>query len=253
MRGHKADRCWQKGKGKGGKGDWEKGKGGSKGKGGQKGKWSNPGHTWDKSWYHPTWHCKTYGLEVDPWAAVEAVPYLCAVSLKPGCEEFSESKNVVRGARTYISQTKSPRNFAHVSKISILASDDEESPCECDAAKHVTRIQCQPWKGGGVRGDECSCCDERADECMTAPETKDSSHQRGSGPSKLSAHQVSYLAKSEDSKGVHQVGGSGWRSVSAIMDLGSAECVAPEDIGVTSRTDVPHCTVTTSVGWAILS
>ena len=35
MRGHKADRCWQKGKGKGCKGDckkWEKGKGGSKGK-----------------------------------------------------------------------------------------------------------------------------------------------------------------------------------------------------------------------------
>ena len=28
MRGHKADRCWQKGKGKGGKRDWEKGKGG---------------------------------------------------------------------------------------------------------------------------------------------------------------------------------------------------------------------------------
>ena len=27
MRGHKADRCWQKGKGKGGNGDWEKGKG----------------------------------------------------------------------------------------------------------------------------------------------------------------------------------------------------------------------------------
>ena len=26
MRGHKADRCWQKGKGKGSKGYWEKGK-----------------------------------------------------------------------------------------------------------------------------------------------------------------------------------------------------------------------------------
>ena len=32
MRGHKHDRCWQKGKGKGGKGFWETGKGGSKGK-----------------------------------------------------------------------------------------------------------------------------------------------------------------------------------------------------------------------------
>ena len=85
MRGHKADRCWQKGKGKGGKGDWEKGKGGSKGK------WSNPGHTWENSWYHSNWHGKAYGLEVDPWAAVEPVPYLCAVSLTP---EFSEPKHV---------------------------------------------------------------------------------------------------------------------------------------------------------------
>ena len=33
MRGQKADRCWQKGKGKGSKGNWEKGKGESKGKG----------------------------------------------------------------------------------------------------------------------------------------------------------------------------------------------------------------------------
>ena len=39
MRGHKADRCWQKGKCKGGKGDWETGKGGSKRKGWPKGKW----------------------------------------------------------------------------------------------------------------------------------------------------------------------------------------------------------------------
>ena len=38
MRGHKADRGWQKGKGEGGKGDRENGKGGYKGKGGSKGK-----------------------------------------------------------------------------------------------------------------------------------------------------------------------------------------------------------------------
>ena len=42
-RGHKADRCWQKGNGSGSKGDWEKGHGGSKGKGWSEGKWSNPG------------------------------------------------------------------------------------------------------------------------------------------------------------------------------------------------------------------
>ena len=45
------------------------------------------------------------------------------------------------------------------------------------------------------------------------------------------AHHVSYLAKSEvDSKGVHHVGDSGWKRVSAIMDSGSAECVAPESM-----------------------
>ena len=33
-----------------------------------------------------------------------------------------------------------------------------------------------------------------------------------------------------DSKGFHHVGGSGRRRVSAIMDSGSAECLAPENI-----------------------
>ena len=42
---------------------------------------------------------------------------------------------------------------------------------------------------------------------------------------------MSYLAKTEvDNKGVHHVGDSGWKRVSAIMDSGSAECVAPETI-----------------------
>ena len=59
---------------------------------------------------------------------------------------------------------------------------------------------------------------------------KFSSH-RGSDTLKLNAHQVSYLATSGgDSKGVHHVSGPGWRRVSAIMDSGSAECVAPESI-----------------------
>ena len=49
MREHTADRCWQKGKGKGSQGGWEKGEGGSKGTG-----WSNPGHSWDSSWYKLT-------------------------------------------------------------------------------------------------------------------------------------------------------------------------------------------------------
>ena len=106
MRRHKADRCWQKGKGRESKGDWEKGKGGSKGKGWSKGKWSNPGHTWDSSWYNPHWHGNTYGLEVDPWSAVEPVPHLCAVSLSSSCEEFSEPKRMTR--ETHIKRLRQP-------------------------------------------------------------------------------------------------------------------------------------------------
>ena len=74
---------------------------------------------------------------------------------------------------------------------------------------HTSRSPCQRRR----------CGDERVEECITAPETKVSSHQRGSSPSKLSAHQVSYLAASgADSRGVHHVSGSGWRRLSAIME-----------------------------------
>ena len=57
------------------------------------------------------------------------------------------------------------------------------------------------------------------------------SHRRPD-TSKLNAHQVSYFtASGGDSKGVHiMLSGSGWRRLSAIMDSGSAECVAPESI-----------------------
>ena len=42
---------------------------------------------------------------------------------------------------------------------------------------------------------------------------------------------MSYLvASGGDTKRIHHVSGSGWRRLSAIMHLGSAECVAPEDI-----------------------
>ena len=126
MTGHKADRCWQKGNGKGSKGDLVKGKGGSKGKGWSKGKWSNSGHSWDSSWYNSHWHGKTSGLEVDPWSAVELVPYFCAVILSSSCEKFSEPKRMTRGTHTKTSQPGGPKNFAHVSKFSILAPDDNE-------------------------------------------------------------------------------------------------------------------------------
>ena len=179
MRGHKADRCWQKGKGKGGKGDWKEGKGGSKGKGWSKRKWSNPGHTLDNSWYQSNWHRKAYGLQVDPWSAVEPVPHLCAVSLYSSCEDFSEPKRMSRGTPIKKLQSGSSRNFAHVNKISNLASDDDESPGQRCASKHTSTIQCQQRRYGDERGDET--------KISQSPKT---------GTSELNAQQVSYLAAS---------------------------------------------------------
>ena len=141
--------------------------------------WLHVGH----SWYHSTWHCKTYGLVVDARSLVEPVPYLCAVSLNSSCEEISEPKRMSKGTRIKTSKSGSPWDFAHVNKFSIFAPDDNESTGECCASKHTSRIQCQQRR----------CGDDRVDECITAPETKVSSH-RGSGASKLNAHQVSYLA-----------------------------------------------------------
>ena len=200
MRGHNADRCWQKGKGKGGKGDWEKGKGGSKGK------WSNPSHSWHNSWYHSSWHGKAYGLEVDPWAVVELVPYLSAVSLKPNCEEFSEPKHVRKGHCTNTSQLENSGTFAHENRFALLASDDdEESLGDRDVAKPVTKIRSRSWKIGRERDGGFSCRDERVDECMD-PEIKVSCHRKLHA-SQSNANKVSYLAKSEvDSKGEHDHG-----------------------------------------------
>ena len=87
--------------------------------------------------------------------------------------------------------------------------------------KQVTRTNYQTWRSGGERDDEFSCRDEQVYECR-CPKIKVTSH-RTPNASKPNAHHVSYLAKSEvDGKGVHHV--------SAIMDSGSAECVAPDTI-----------------------
>ena len=112
IRGHKADRCWQKDKGKTKQGKLGERKRWTQRKGWSEGKWSNPGHTWDNSWCHSHQHGKTDGLEVDPWSAVEPVPYLCAIGSSSSCEE--ESKRVSREAHTKTSQSGSPRNFAQV-------------------------------------------------------------------------------------------------------------------------------------------
>ena len=162
VRGQKADRCWQKGKGKGGKGGWETRESGSKRKGLSKENWSNSRHTWDDSWHHSNWHGKTYGLEVDPWTAIEPVPHLRAVSLNPRCEDFSEPKRIAIGVHTKTSQSGSPKDFAHLNEFSILAPDDNEFTGECCASKHMSRIQCQQRRYG----------DERVDEFLTAPQTK---------------------------------------------------------------------------------
>ena len=79
LRGHKADRCWQKGKE--GRETGRKDKVDPKGKDGPK---ENGQTLGTRGTVLGTIHNgteKTYGLEVDPWSAVEPVPYLCAVSL----------------------------------------------------------------------------------------------------------------------------------------------------------------------------
>ena len=50
---------------------------------------------------------KSYGLEVDPWSAIEPVPYLCAVSLSSSCEEIFEPKRMTRETHTKTSQSGS--------------------------------------------------------------------------------------------------------------------------------------------------
>ena len=173
----------------------------------------------------PICTAKRWVFEADPWTAVEPVPYLFAVSLKSSCQEFSKPKRVMRGTHIKLHSLGVHEIFVHVNKCSILASNDGESLSECCALKHVTKIQCQPWKCGCEQGDECRCGDERVDEFITL-DTKVSGH-RGSDTLKLNAHQVSHFATSGgDSKGIHHVSGAGWRRVSAIMDSGSAECVA---------------------------
>ena len=119
------------------------------------------------------------------------------------------------------SQSGSPKDFARVNKFSIRASDDNKSTGECCTLIHSSRVQCQQRRYD----------DQRDDGCIEASETKVSCHQRGSESSMSSAHHVSYLAASGgDSKAVHHVSGSDWRRLDAIMDCGSAECGALEDI-----------------------
>ena len=93
---------------------------GPKERDGPKEKWATPGHTWDSSWYNPHWHGNTYGLEVDPWSAVEPVPYLCAVSLSSSCEDDRNPH------QTLETTPSSPRGFGtsklNAHQVSYLAA-----------------------------------------------------------------------------------------------------------------------------------
>ena len=108
-------------------------------------------------------------------------------------------------------QTKilpSVKEYTNANRFSSLEESENEFSCENCTSAHTSNAQCQQW------------VDERGGACTANKSSL-----------KQSAHQVSYLAVSGgDRKGVHHVGGSGWRRLSAIMDSGSAECVAPQDI-----------------------
>ena len=152
--------------------------------------------------YHSNWHGKAYGLEVDPWTAVDPVPYLCAVSLKPSCEEFSEAQHVRKRYCTNTLQLESSGTFAHDNRFSFLASDDDEKSLDgCDVEKQVTKIKSRTCKLRGERDDEFSYCEERVDERLD-PEIKVTCRRKVDA-FQPNAHHVSYLEKSEvDSQGV---------------------------------------------------
>ena len=68
---------------------------------------------------------ETYGLGVDPWSAVEAVPFLCAVSLNSSCEESSEPKRMSK---------RNTQENAAVWEFKKCCSDENESHGECSTS-----------------------------------------------------------------------------------------------------------------------
>ena len=133
---------------------------------------------------------------MDTWSAVELVPYLFAVSSNSSCEEFSEPKRVSRGT---------PQENAAVWEFKECRSDDDESHGEC----HTSNTR----QGRSV--NHMMNADVVMKELMNALQP-------------LRQH----FPVTEDlaSREAHQESGDGRRRLSAIMDSGSAECVAPESI-----------------------
>ena len=168
---------------------------------------------------------------------VEPVLYLCAVSLNSSCEDFIKPNPMMK-RNTKISRSGSPQDFAHENQFSILASDDNESVDECCKSTCTTKVLASETlrQQRGYDG-------ERADGRDEAPAAEVLCQQRGSRSPKLSAHRVSYLSASGvESKGVHHVGGSGWRKNCAIMDSGSFHSWRPrhlvKDRLLTQQTEV---------------
>ena len=85
---------------------------------------------------------------------MEPVPYLCAVSLKPSCDEFLEPMHVRKGHCTHTLKLGNSRMLAHENRFSILASDSDEKALDgCDTAKHVTKVKSRSWKIRGERDE----------------------------------------------------------------------------------------------------
>ena len=130
VRGHKADRCWQKGKGEGGKGDWEKGK-----------RWIQRKGMVTRGTILGTLPVGTAKRMVLKWIRGRLLNlFLISVQSVRNhvARSFLNRKNVVRGTHTKTSQSGSQGDSAHVNRFSILASDDGESPGEWCASKHVS-------------------------------------------------------------------------------------------------------------------
>ena len=115
--------------------------------------------------------------------------------MSSSCEEFSEPKRMTRGTHTKTLQPGSPRNFAHVSKFSLHAPDDNEFTDEGCFSLH----------------------DERVDECRRE-HTKD---ERSSGFVPRGVRRRQPVSSSREWKWLEKI--------ERDHRIG-AECVAPESI-----------------------
>ena len=127
---------------------------------------------------------------------------------------------MTRGTRTKTSQL--------VNKFSVFPPDDNEFTGEGCTSLHTSRSQCQKRKCGDEGVDECLRDDERVGECIAVSETLFQSARIRH----IKAERSTGLVLCGIRRRVHDVSGDGWRRLSAIMDSGSAECVAPASVAL---------------------